>query len=97
MWATGLTSVTAIAFDPAGRLLATEYSTQGLLAGPTVPGALVRISRDGRHTHTLPVAGLQHPTGVAVSPTGTVYVANHGTNAATAAKPGEVIAITGLG
>ena len=48
VWAHGLTAVTAVAFDGRGRLLATEYSTGGLLAPPTVPGALVRISRDGR-------------------------------------------------
>ena len=45
IWARGLTSVTAIAFDRQGRLLATEFNTGGgLLSPPTVPGALVRIS-----------------------------------------------------
>src|ERR1051326_1255052 len=48
IWARGLSAVTAIAFDHRGRLLATEFRTGGLLAPPAVPGALVRISRDGR-------------------------------------------------
>jgi hypothetical protein len=47
IWARGLTAVTAIAFDSAGRLLATEYNVDGLLAPDTDPGALVRISCDG--------------------------------------------------
>lgn len=47
VWAGGLTSVTSIAFDRQGRLLATEYNLGGLLSPPTVPGALVRISDNG--------------------------------------------------
>lgn len=97
IWAKGLTAVTSIAFDRWGRLLATEYSQAGLLAPPTVPGALVRISADGRIVTTLPVSGLYQPTGVAVGWDGTVYVSNYGGNLATAAHPGEVLKITGLG
>jgi hypothetical protein len=96
IWARGLTAVTAIAFDRQGRLLATEYSTAGLLAPPTVPGALVRISRDGRTVKTLPVSGLFQPTGVAVGSRGTVYVSNYGDNVATAPHPGEILQVTGL-
>src|SRR6201999_2512201 len=76
VWARGLTSVTAIAFDRRGRLLATEFNTGGLLSPPTVPGALVRISNHGRTVTTLPVPGLYQPTGLAVSANGTVYVSN---------------------
>ncbi|MFY9934433.1 MAG: ScyD/ScyE family protein [Streptosporangiaceae bacterium] len=96
IWARGLTAVTAIAFDGHGRLLATEYSTGGLLAPPTVPGALVRISHHGHTVTTLPVSGLFQPTGVAVGSHGTVYVSNYGDSVATAAHPGEILAITGL-
>jgi hypothetical protein len=96
IWARGLTAVTAIAFDRKGRLLATEYSTGGLLAPPTVPGALVRISGRGHTVTTLPVRGLFQPTGVAVGSGGTVYVSNYGDSTATAAHPGQVLKITGL-
>lgn len=97
VWARGLTAVTAIAFDHQGRLLATEYSTAGLLAPPTVPGALVRIGRHGHTVTTLAVPGLVQPTGVAVGPGGAVYVSNYGGNLASDAHPGLVVKITGLG
>ena len=96
IWARGLTAVTAIAFDRQGRLLATEYSTGGLLSPPTTPGALVRISHHGRTVTTLPVTGLFQPTGVAVGSHGTVYVSNFGSSTATATHPGEILRITGL-
>ena len=96
IWARGLTAVTAIAFDRHGRLLATEYSTGGLLAPPTTPGALVRISNHGHTVTTLPVTGLFQPTGLAVGSNGVVYVSNYGDSVATAAHPGEILKITGL-
>jgi streptogramin lyase len=96
IWARGLTSVTAIAFDRQGRLLATEFNTGGLLSPPTVPGALVRISDNGQTVTTLPVPGLYQPTGVAVSADGTVYVSNYGDSTATSSQPGEIVRITGL-
>jgi hypothetical protein len=97
VWARGLTSVTAIAFDSRGGLLATEFNTGGLLSPPTVPGALVRISNDGRTVSTLPVPGLYQPTGVAASPSGTVYVSNYGdSNTITSSQAGEIVKITGL-
>ena len=96
IWARGLTAVTAIAFDRHGRLLATEYSTGGLLAPPTTPGALVRISHNGHTVTALPVTGLFQPTGVAVGSNGTVYVSNYGDSTATAAHPGQILKITGL-
>jgi hypothetical protein len=96
IWASGLTSVTAIAFDRQGRLLATEFNTGGLLSPPTVPGALVRISNDGQTVTTLPVPGLYQPTGLAVSADGTVYVSNFGDSTTTSSQPGEIVKITGL-
>ncbi len=96
IWAKGLTAVTSIAFDCHGRLLATEYSTGGLLSPPTTPGALVRISNHGHTVSTLPVTGLFQPTGVAAAANGTVYVSNYGGSTATAAHPGEILTISGL-
>ena len=97
IWARGLTSVTAIAFDRQGGLLATEFNTGGLLSPPTVPGALVRISNNGHTVTTLPVPGLYQPTGLAVSADGTVYVSNDGDSTTiTSGHPGEIVKITGL-
>lgn len=95
VFAKGLTAVTAIAFD-GPDLLATEYSVGGLLAPPTVPGALVEVSPNGESVTTLPVRGLSEPTGVAVGAGGTVYVANDGDSPASAKDPGEILAIKGL-
>ena len=96
IWARGLTAVTDIAFDRHGRLLATEYSTAGLLAPPTTPGALIRISRSGHTVTTLPVTGLFQPTGLAIGSHGAVYVSNFGDSTATATHPGQILKITGL-
>jgi streptogramin lyase len=96
IWARGLTSVTGIAFDRQGSLLATEFNTGGLLAPPTVPGALVRISNNGQTVTTLPVPGLYQPTGIAVSANGTVYVSNYGDSTTSSSHPGEIVKITGL-
>jgi hypothetical protein len=97
IWARGLTSVTSIAFDRQGRLLATEFNAGGLLSPPTVPGAIVRISNNGRTVTTLPVPGLYQPTGIAVSSNGTVYVSTYGDGTtATSSHPGEIVKITGL-
>jgi hypothetical protein len=97
IWASGLTTITDIAFDRQGRLLATEFNTGGLLSPPTVPGALVRISGNGQTVTTLPVPGLYQPTGIAVSADGTVYVSNYGdSTTVTSSQPGEIVKITGL-
>jgi hypothetical protein len=96
IWARGLTSVTAIAFDRQGRLLVTEFNTGGLLSPPTVPGALVRISDNGQTVTTLPAPGLYQPAGVAVSTDGTVYVSNYGDSTTASSQAGEIVKITGL-
>lgn len=95
LWASGLTAVTAIAFD-GHDLLATELSTGGLLAPPSVPGALVRISRNGKVVSVVPVGKLFDPTGIAVARNGTVYISDYGTETATAKTPGEILKVTGV-
>lgn len=92
--AKGLTTVTDIAFDQRGRLLVLEYNTGGLTAPASTPGALVRVDLSTGTSTTLPVSGLSQPTGLAVGPCGTVYVANDGNAGAGA---GEVLQISGLG
>ena len=89
VYATGLTAVTSLAFD-GPVLLATEFSTGGLLAPPTVPGALVAIAPSGAVT-TLPLAGLVDPTGIVVTPDGEVFVANHGSAPAAAGQLDQVV------
>lgn len=99
VWASGLTAVTAIAFD-GDDLLATELSVGGLLAPPSVPGALVRIGPSGKTLGVVTLRGLGKglfdPTGVAVARNGTVYVSNDGTQVGTAKEPGEILEVTGL-
>lgn len=89
--ATGLTEVSSIAFDQ-GRLLALEFNTAGGLGAATVPGPLAEVGPGGT-VSTLPVSGLNEPTGLAVGPGGAVYVATSGNGAA---GTGEVVKITGL-
>lgn len=91
--ARGLTTVTDLAFDHEGDLLALEFNTGGLFAPPSTPGAVVRVDLSTGTNTTLPISGLLNPTGLAVAPDGAVYVANGGNAGAGA---GEVLRITGL-
>ena len=62
-----------------------------------MPGALVRVSNNGRTVTTLPVPGLFQLTGLAVSAHGTVYVSNYGDSTTnTPSHTGEIVKITGL-
>jgi DNA-binding beta-propeller fold protein YncE len=96
IWAQGLTSVMGIAFDRQGSLLVTEFNTAGLLAPPTVPGALVRISNNGRTVTTLQFPVSTSPRAIAVNANGTVYVSNYGDRTTSSSHPGEIVKITGL-
>ena len=92
LYAKGFSAISDIAFDNQGRLLVLELSTGGLLAPPTVPGALIRINYNHSRT-TVMSAGLSQPTGLVVAKDGSVYVANHGTSTGSAVPSGEVIRI----
>lgn len=90
--ASGLTTVTDIAFDHEGRLLAVEYSTGGLASAGS-PGALARVDLSTGTVTTLPVSGLVQPTGLAVGCGDTVFMTNNGNTPG----QGEILKITGLG
>lgn len=73
VYASGLSKVIDIAFDPQGRLLVLE--TGGRLS----PTQLVRIDKDGTQTVLVTDAqGLEDPTGIAVVDNHTYYVTNDG-------------------
>jgi hypothetical protein len=79
VYATGLTNVTAIAFDRHGTLYAVEFAANGILSGdPT--GALLRVNPHGPH-ETLLSEGLVNPTGLAIGRKGDFYISNHGAEA----------------
>jgi hypothetical protein len=82
VYATGLTAVIDLAFDPQGRLYALEAVRGGLLAvDPTDPesmtGALVRVSPDSDHT-ILVSDGLRFPTSLVIGADGMAYITNFG-------------------
>ncbi|HEX4108766.1 MAG TPA: ScyD/ScyE family protein [Solirubrobacteraceae bacterium] len=97
-YATGFTSIADIAFDPQGRLLVLELDRDGLSdpgfnRGHPASGTIIRLARDGART-TLLARGLQYPTGIAVSRTGTIYVSDDGVSSATVGHGGEILEVT---
>jgi hypothetical protein len=81
--ASGFTAIGDIAFDSTGRLLVLEIDQAGI-ADPALeegklptPGAIVGVHRNGSKS-LLASTGLEFPTGLAVSPRGTVYASNFG-------------------
>jgi len=85
VYATGFTSISAIAFDNRGRLLVLEIDRDGLLDAKA-SGELIRLDGPKRRT-VLETSGLVSPTGVAVAPNGNIYVSNNGSSA----THGEII------
>jgi hypothetical protein len=75
--ASGLTNVVDVAVGPRGELYVLQISRDGLLAEDPAPGRLLRIDPDGTRTE-LAAGELQHPTGLAVTRRGDVYVADNG-------------------
>jgi hypothetical protein len=76
--ATGLTAVTAVAFDARGNLYALETDTVAGFPGPAAAGtgAVVRVNGDG--TLTAIATGLVFPTAMTFGPDGALYVSNVG-------------------
>jgi hypothetical protein len=90
--ASGFTAIGDIAFDPSGRLLVLEIDQAGIAdpaleGGLPTPGALIGVHRNGSRS-TLASTGLEFPTGLAVSPHGSVYVSNFGVLPATGGPEG---------
>ncbi len=76
-WASGLTMVLGLAFDPLGRLYALENSTCDSPCRPTPgTGRVVRLNED-RTIEPL-VEGLTFPTGMTFGPDGMLYVSAWG-------------------
>ena len=99
--ATGLTTMSDIAFDHQGRLLALEIDQAGLddpalaSGGLPTPGAIIRVGWNGQET-TVASTGLEFPTGLAVGPGNVVYVSNFGVVSATGGPggvSGEVVSV----
>ena len=82
MFATGLTSISALAFGPDGSLFAAELNR----------GDVIRIAPDGTRTR---FGGLHYPGGVAVASDGTVFVSNWTVASATPARKGPLRRRTG--
>ena len=92
---TGLTRVSDLAFDKAGRLLILESNTGGALAPPTTGGALLTATLNGTTPVTatdLQVPGLVDPTGLAVDSSGNAYISNDSAGA----HAGQIIKVSGI-
>jgi len=94
VYATGFTNIISLAFGPDHSLYVLEIFKGGLgNVQPKKPasaaGALIRIAPDGTRT-TIASDGLIAPTGVAVSPSGEIYVSNFGTFSGS----GQVVRVT---
>lgn len=87
-WATGLTTVTDLAFGPDGSLYAVQLSDTGLGVPKPGPGSVVRIPRGGGAQHTTVASGLPAPYGISLHGNA-AYVTTH----ATEAGKGEVVKI----
>lgn len=85
-YASGLTTVTDLAFGRDGSLYAVQHTDKGLLSGST--GSVVRIPRGGGASHRTVVSGLKAPYGIALH-SGDAYV----TTCSTCAGGGQVLRV----
>jgi hypothetical protein len=98
VYARGLTSIGDLAFDTQGHLLVLEMDTKGVddpgfFRGDPANGAIVEIGADGSKT-TVASAGLQYPSGIAVTSSDAVYVAEYGISASTPGHGGELVRVS---
>jgi streptogramin lyase len=92
VYATGFTTISALAFDHAGRLLVLEIDRNGL-NDTRGAGELIRLGADRPDTRTvLARRGLVYPTGLAVGADDSIYVSNYGSAPSTGAGPhGQIL------
>jgi hypothetical protein len=88
VYATGFTTISAIAFDRTGRLLVLEITQAGLNETGS-PGRLIRYASG--HATVLLAGGLAAPTGLAVGPDGSIYISNDGESASQTGAGGEIL------
>jgi hypothetical protein len=91
IFATGFTNIIDIAFAADGSLYVLEIAEDSLLAAQGGPpeGALVRVSPDGTTNTVVLDTGLIAPGGIAISPSGGIYL----TNLSVAAGGGQVVRV----
>jgi hypothetical protein len=98
IYARGLTSIGDLAFDTEGHLLVLEMDVKGVddpgfFTGAPANGAIVEIGADGSKT-TVASAGLQYPSGIAVTSSDAVYVTEYAISASTPGHGGELVRVS---
>jgi sugar lactone lactonase YvrE len=102
---TGFTAPSGTAFDAAGNLYVADSTNNQIVEIPNVGGSLIPASQVTLVANTAAFAGttLNNPTGLAVSPGGTLYIADTGNNRVvtyvlgSSAVPGSTgVRVTGL-
>jgi sugar lactone lactonase YvrE len=78
VFASGLTTVTGVAFDPQGQMYVLETDTAPGFPGPSAAGSgmVVRVNDDGSLTTI--ASGLVFPTAMTFGPDGALYLSNFG-------------------
>lgn len=85
IYASGFTNIIGLQFASDGNLYVLEHATNGLLQaeqpGGDYTGALVRVEPTTLNKTTVISTGLTAPTGLAISPSGGMYISNNGVSA----------------
>lgn len=92
---TGLNDIAGLAWSPAGKLFATDFSWVDASAGGLFSVSLGK--KDAKEAKTKKLLSLDKPTGVAFDADGNAYVAVFGTAAEGSDKPaGQILKVSGL-